>query len=923
MPITAAQVEANGWVLRVTVTGSPGSFASYNLDPSGTPRLVLTSTHAGFVKSGGTAVAGTIVRATPGMVPLRQVVNPLSPTVKVIDETDLGGGSLRVRIALAETIYAGDTALALAVLAGWRTGEAAAAGIAVTNSSAVTAPLPIMRWALLPYEVTTGVFRLSLIVGSVHPLGFEPAAGVRFTATDGTTVKTAWATQLATDDSLGDNLRCYTVTLDPATATALTAGLLRCDAEVYPWLGAMRSTDPAGTRPMTTLRTDGFRTTAEAPFVIGHDPAGTRYSAQFAYVDPVAGSVTASAAMVQSTLADAKAAPSRPRDILTAIAAVALVNRTLPAANGQAAATRAPDGARIILAPGMHAGTGTTAVSSTITSTEIPVVIEGDPDNANPRANCIIDTASSGNNRLTRLRWRNLTVLAGGSSLNSSTTIYHMIDNIEVRGRSGSETVTTAPISAGVVPVGQINWHVTRSRVWRTGFSLGGASRQLGLVRACEFSRRATGMVFLKNRWITKAEDGFTAANTAEGMGQVVQTTDLGPFEDFVVAYNDVRAARFAVLGLTGAPAALAAVSPQAQSHRRHLILNNVFERISTTAGGSTTSDAFFGYGEATYTVMDNIVIEGNSFAGSGYNLFYSDPTPVTLADVNSQTNITRRIRHANNATDRNASKQDDFSDPNTASIRTANGVNGLAGYRPACIGAWSVHFGVGMEGHVDCSRSGSIPDFFRDFAGLRGSQYGTPTAPGWTSDRSEAGNDLGGGDYMPVAGSPFLGRISRANSDRDFAGTARRANGASGAFESGSAALTPASGRSGQAGRATAVGIALLLVTARSRHVGLATASGVGWSTRLVAAAALSAGRAGTAMIGIGAAAAVAPARSVLGMAATPAALGFAAIMVVLLPAAARSAVLTKAARLLPDAAAASRQTLLVGAEPRTLIPN
>ena len=60
MPITAAAIETNGWVLRLDVSGSLGTFASYTLDPDGTPRISLGSSHAGFVKSAGTAVAGSL-----------------------------------------------------------------------------------------------------------------------------------------------------------------------------------------------------------------------------------------------------------------------------------------------------------------------------------------------------------------------------------------------------------------------------------------------------------------------------------------------------------------------------------------------------------------------------------------------------------------------------------------------------------------------------------------------------------------------------------------------------------------------------------------------------------------------------------------------------------------------------------------------
>jgi hypothetical protein len=807
MAITAAEVEAGGWVLALTIAGSLTSpatdFDAYPLSPDASPKVVLALSSPGFVKSGGEAVAGSLARSLVGMRALRKPVDPLDPTVDLLDETDLGGGLIKVRIALSEEVYTGDTGLTLAVLAGWRAGEGAASGISVTNNSAIAPPAPVFRWVLPPYQTASGAFRASMIVGSVHPVGFEPVAGVKFTATDGATVKTIWATTLATDNSYGDNLRCYTVEFDPAASPALTAGLLRIDGEVYPWLGAMRSTDPAGTKLLTNIRSDGFSLNAEAPAVIGYDPDGTRYGQLWTFIDPVNGTATASAAMVATTLAGAKAvaAASRPVNLTTAIAAIGLVNRTLAAANGQAAASRAADGAYAVLAAGVHANPGSTSISTTITSLEIPVRVIGDPEDSDPRANCILETAGTTPNlRVTRILFKDLTIRSGTGVLGGSTILRMWFDNVEIRGKSGSEAATTFPVGSTAASGGTFNVSMTKTKMWRAGYTMGGANRFVGLLRACEMSRRGTGLCMVKNRWIGKAEDGFTSANTIEGFGHVPQTATLGGLEDTVLAYNDMRSIRWTGWSATPAPAAISGVSPQTARHRRHLILNNIYERISGTAGVSKTSDTMWTYGESTWVVMDTIIIEGNTIVGGGYNGFYSDPVPATLSDVNSQTNITVRIRHANNATDRNASKHDDFSDPTVVSIRNAAGLpeSLKAGYRPACIGAWSVHFGVGMEAHVDFSRSGSV-NFRRDggsgFVGLRGLQspFATPGSPLYANDASENGSDLGGGDYTPQPGSPLLGRVQRGNSDRDFLNGARLSGGASGAIESGAITMEPA----------------------------------------------------------------------------------------------------------------------------------
>jgi len=610
--------------------------------------------------------------------------------------------------------------------------------------------------------------------------------------------------------------------------------------------------------------------------------------------------------------------------VMTAIQAASLTLRTQAAANGQASAIKSIDGLTITMAAGTHPGLGTTAVGSTTTGLEIPVTIEGDPTDADPRNNCIFATQTTGtaNTRAPRIRWRNLTILAGGAALNGSTTAYNFLDNIEIRGRTGDEALTTTPISVSTTVAGYAGWWITRSKFWKYGLQLSGANRFVGLLRASQHSRRATGITIVKNTWITKLVDGFTASNTGEGWGILQTSTDLGALEDVMLAYNDGRGLRYTGWIVNAAPAALAGTT--LPSHRRTVMLNNVFERISTTGGVSTTSDNMWTYGETSSAEMTDLIVEGNTVAGGGYNSFYNDPVPVTLADTETQNNIATRIRHANNATDRNASKQDDFNDPSTLAIRTANNVVPATGYRPIAIDVWSTHYGVGMEAHVDCSRKGTVPNFFREYPGLHSNQYGSATAPGWTLDRSEAGSDLGGGDYTPVAGSVFLGRVTRGNSDVDFVGKARLVGGASGAFESNDANLAPEVTRQAHRSGSSILGvvlpigpvvtlhrqhsasgaIVLLLPTAPlvARHAHGATGSIIAWTTTLATAAALMSTSAMTAAASV--------------TEATDAA-------VLLCPWDARLSLISAMALLLPDDAAAALLTLKVRADPRILFVN
>ncbi|KAB7648178.1 hypothetical protein [Polymorphobacter fuscus] len=909
MAITAAAIEPNGWVLRLTLAAAPGGFASYVFDVDGTPRMTLASSHAGFVKSGGQAVAGTLARTLWGTRPLRLPVNPASPTAQVIDEVDLGGGAIQVRIALTEHVYATDTGLSLSVLAGWRAGEAAAADIAVTNDSTTAAPIPIMRWALLPYGTTGGAFTLALFVASHHPVGLEPVAGVRFTATDGTRVKSVWTTQLSTDTSLGDGLRCYTAVIDPAAATGLTAGLLRCDAEVYPWLGAMRTTDPAGTRAMTTLRTDGYGVAAESPWVIGHDPAGTRYGSQFAFVDPVNGTAVATAAMVQPTLAAARAlAPAaRPATINTAIQAGYLANRTLPAANGQAAQARSIDGLQIVLAAGTHMGSGTTAVTTGIAAAEIPLRIGGDPADADPRANVVIRTTANAPQRMSRILWRNLSVEQGGNTLGAN--VYNLVDNVTFRGKAGLEGNNVAPFSS-TAPAGQWNFAMVRSKWWRTGASVASGNQRTGMVRACEIGRTINGaLLAARNRLIPLSEDGFGTAYPMFG-GQASATLP-GQVEDIVIAFNDLRGLSAGAWSPAALPAATAGTPNP--SYRRQLFIGNVVERIGTDPA------PFYGVGENNLATMSYNIIEANSFIGDRANTFYSDPSPTTPAEADSQRNQAFVNRIANNVFDWLPTKHDDFNDSQTAAVRGSSD-----GYRPQMVEAWSMLYGVGHEGNVDTRRATAAnPGLFQlQFAGPRSlTGYGGALSPDFADDRSLLGSGGGGGDYRPLPGSPLAARGVRGNVDTDAGGVPLPAPFTAGAYQPAAvtaAALSPASARHGLSG-AAAIGWTAQIGPAAAAMPQRAAAA---LTTRTFALAPADAGSphaAGAPALALAIALLPAPARQPLRSGTPVLATG---LVRVLAPDRAAHGLRPTPARLFAGGAAADA-VLIVGSDTRTLVPN
>jgi hypothetical protein len=312
MTITAASIEPNGWVLALTMTGSltsysaaaagDANFFNYFLTPNAIPKMTLAMSTLGFTTSGGVVVVNAAAgRSLIATKPLRKAVEASAAGVrdaKRPDETNLGGGSFTVRIALSQHAHSGDSGLTLTWAAGWRAGESAG-NISVTNNSTVRPPPPIVRWADVPYQhvgglagTTTTTFDLEVVAFSHYPNALSPIAGVAFTATDGTNTVNGWATSIVASPryvagGTGIAAQVYRVTLDGATATPgpLTEGMIRCDFKAFPWIGQAQPSSTLDTNTtvvassaapsMTALATAGMASSAQSPFVINYDPGSS------------------------------------------------------------------------------------------------------------------------------------------------------------------------------------------------------------------------------------------------------------------------------------------------------------------------------------------------------------------------------------------------------------------------------------------------------------------------------------------------------------------------------------------------------------------------------------------------------------------------------------------------------------------------
>jgi hypothetical protein len=405
---------------------------------------------------------------------------------------------------------------------------------------------------------------------------------------------------------------------------------------------------------------------------------------------------------------------------------------------------------------------------------------------------------------------------------------YTLIDNATVVGKAGSESSTTQPFSAAPA-VGQWNLGLTRTKWWRTAAAFGSGNVRVGVYRKCETSRSVTSaLVAVKNRLIPATEDS-TVGTTAFGVFVAWASATLpGQVEDIVIAWNDIRSLRGRAVSFGYLPAATAGTPNQ--SIRRQAFIGNVCERIGTDP------TPIYSIGEDVSATMSYNIIEGNTFVGDRTNTFYSDPVPTTVAETNSQLNQAFVNRVANNAFDWLPTKHDAFNDSSTASVR-GNG----NGYRPQMVEAWSMTYGVCHEANVDTQRAtAAVPGLFAlEYSGARTlTGYGGALAPLYSSDQSLLGTGTGGGNYRPQPASPLAGRALRGNADVDADGQTRRLPFAAGALQAVVVDLAPAGARSAQLAAASQANWSASLVPNRSRHA-LTGTTQVNWSAALIPVAA------------------------------------------------------------------------------------
>lgn len=285
--ITGAEIETNGWTMRLWVSGlNTNGVINNGFGTNGTPtapRVVLTVASFGFNAS-GTQVSKT--RTIYGTDILR-----LPYPNQAVDDSQPNGSGCIVRVSLSEFVYGPETLTlstlsgAYAVTNGTGTNSTVVSGLSVTNNSSQLFQKPVMNWTWPGWQRETGTAMRLRAVG-FHQLGAEQQhslAAVKFIATDesGDAV-TNIVTRMSVDRSIHTRgLPFGEYVSDFALASFTSGDQLRCDFIAYPVLG---------TNVFSTFDNQ-FTGLSAMPTSITNlcDPNST-HTTHIAVVEPVAGS---------------------------------------------------------------------------------------------------------------------------------------------------------------------------------------------------------------------------------------------------------------------------------------------------------------------------------------------------------------------------------------------------------------------------------------------------------------------------------------------------------------------------------------------------------------------------------------------------------------------------------------------------------
>jgi len=617
--------------------------------------VTLAVTRAGFTT---TATATSVVDQLTVMARVRQ---PFPAQASLTAD----------KVALSDFIYAGDQLPA-----------------GVTNLSALSYPRPIACWLTPDLDRATGsTFTARLAVAHAYARGGKPVAAVTFIASDGTNSVQQTVSAMSSRQ-WGSGLHAPYFECTMPLATLNQGALCTLDAIIYPWVGAAFQISVSGaaypTINLTVLKFLNDRTGG--------------YGQAYGYVNATTGNNAT--AVVSATPATAAALPYL--TVAAAAAAIRTFNNTTYTRNNASGGT-------IRLVAGEHVH----ATFQTVTTGEIPLVIEA--ENSTLKATTIYKDSgiTAANSTPQKLKFRNLTLKKVGASvtmLDNSATLA-TLDRMLVLENVAIDRNGTSTYGAWLYKTGRC-WMVDVSSATTLGAMLddfAGVCKEI-IAIGCSGPFASTNFF---NAIACKLTGGLrrvpSGANVELGLGQlfshchITQTTDGNRAMTSSTGTIDARG--FALVGCV----------------------------LEQTAGETAPNFSF--HADTDVQGVENVLCIGTTVVGSRTNWLYQDTGTVTVAkrgfvrfSVNRQRNI----------------KTDVF------------GTNGNL------VGNWPAAYNIGCRANATIKGSNdgnSVPGVGRwlgETAALGdvSGSLATPLAVNWSSDQSFDGGAAGNGDYTPGAGS-------------------------------------------------------------------------------------------------------------------------------------------------------------------------
>ena len=731
--ITGVAVNTNGWDLFIWVSGSTtnGTYAAMgfgtNNTITGSEKIVLTLTSQGYDDTGA---ATTVSRTLYGT---KYVRHPYPSDAYPGDVVD--GSSVRLRFALSDYVYTGDSNVTATIAASLYTQSgtpsAAGSGLSVTNNSTATYQRVVGNWSWPGYQLMDSSSKLRCVAFHSSARFGRPVRAVKFTVTDGTTTNTQTLTSATVDRTVGDAVPVVEYVSTSDLTSGLTQGaVLTCNFVAYPWVGdssAILDTS-TGTAAPTPLygpikavcnRTGAYGTAEVWVSPSGNDATGSAYAYGTQNEAGAAKCLTINGAMVK-----------------------------LAAFNNSTYSRNDLGGGYIYLADGSYAWTGGSGSIGTVPNTWVTITRSASA----AIENVILDTASGDADATDRVKITGVKV-KGNANLyfNGIEALWFDQCNIDQTGIGNT---------GWAMVYGAGNWWITRNNVIKL---------YQGLI---PFSTQNTPPCLIRG-------NNITATFTTTGSPLFVYTvlgnktsgtvaTLSGWFKSFISGSSTPTSIQ-PIVGFNAMWGINCVSLPVWSDFHNRAVTNiacvqNIFENYTN---GAASLFAPAGDGSvAASSPVKNVIMWHNTFVGQRVNYAYNDTT--TNAPLREQWWMVSNL----------------YDDPNIKSD-TFSPQDGVR------VGNWSVLYGVGSKGEMLTQVTNiGASGFTREFAGINAVEP-VNVSSGYMKYRTRASYNgsaagAGFGDYRLGSDSPTFALVPAWVLPFDIAGAPRGRMDPPGAYAAG-----------------------------------------------------------------------------------------------------------------------------------------